>query len=305
MLLAASSLGGWLAVSGRSGGDVAAAAPASRALSPRWAGGMLAKAVPPRGLVVARRPPARGGFRPPLTAASAILIDGNTGTVLWAKREHVRRPIASLSKIMTAALALERLAPNDVVVVDPAAPRASPFREGLRAGERVPAWKLFYGLLLFSGNDDAVALAVAAGGSKARFVELMNDRARALGLRNTHFTSPSGLLDRGNYSTAWDVAAITRHALAKPRFRTIVRTRVRRVPWAAPTHAKIYVNKNKMLRGYRGADGVKTGWTTLAGRCLVASATRGKLRLVAVVLKAPDMYADARRLLDYGFAKRG
>ena len=225
--------------------------------------------------------------------------------VIWAKHPHLRLPIASTTKIMTAVVALERLRDRDVVVVDPSVPRVAPFKEGLRAGERVPAWKLFYGLLLFSGNDDALALAIAAGGTRADFVGLMNAKARALGLRDTHFRGPSGLIDRDNYSTAWDLAALGRYAMWNRRFRRIVRTRVEHVPWAAPTYAKTYVNHNHLLGSYPGADGIKTGWTTRAKHCLVASAHRGRVRLIAVVLGSQDPYGDARKLLNYGFARRG
>jgi D-alanyl-D-alanine carboxypeptidase len=206
---------------------------------------------------------------------------------------------------MTALVAMSRLAPNDRVVVTKEATRVAPYKDGLRVGERLPAWKLFYSLLLVSGNDTAVALAVAAGGTRAHFVALMNEKARQLGLRNTHYRSPSGLIDEGNYSTPWDLAALARYALWNPRFRAVVRTRAKRVSWPAPTHAKLYVNHNKLLRWYRGADGVKTGWTTKAGHCLVASATRHGVRLVAVVLDAPNHYADVMKLFDYGFRNRG
>lgn len=292
----------WVASKHDSGSGIAAAQAAPR---PAFLGRKLAPLRASAGLVAIRRPVARGGFAPPLGARAAILVDGRTGTVLWAKREHVRAPIASTTKIMTAALALERLGPRDVVTIDPSAPRAAPFREGLRSGERVPAWKLFYGLMLYSGNDDALALAIAAAGSRGAFLALMNRRTRELGLRDTHFTSPSGVVDRGNFSTAWDLAAITRYAMQNPRFRTVVRTRIKRVSWAAPTYAKVYVNKNDLLGTYRGADGVKTGWTTLASHCLVASAERNGIRLLAIVLHADDPYGDVRRLLDYGFRVRG
>ena len=240
-----------------------------------------------------------------ISARSAILVDAGTGRVLWRKWANVRRPIASTTKIMTAVVAMERLGPRTLVTVDRSVSRVAPIKEGLRPGERVEAWKLFYGLLLYSGNDDAVALAVAAGGTRARFIELMNEKARALGLRNTHFRSPSGLIDRDNYSTAWDLAALTRYALWNSRFRAVVRTRVKRVPWALPTGAKIYVNKNHLLGAYPGANGVKTGWTTIAKHCLVASARREGVRLIAVILGADDSYGDVRKLLDFGFATRG
>jgi D-alanyl-D-alanine carboxypeptidase (penicillin-binding protein 5/6) len=238
-------------------------------------------------------------------APAAIVIDAATGRVIWAKREHMRRPIASTTKIMTALVAMERLRPNDVVVVPKEATRVQPSKEWLRAGERVPAWKLYYGLLLSSANDTAVALAVAAGGTRERFLQLMNKKARALGLRHTRYRSASGLIDEGNYSTVHDLAALTRHALAVPRFRAIVATKAKRVWWRKPVREKVYENHNKLLWRYAGADGVKTGYTRAAGSCLVASATRHGIRLITVVLDSPDHYRDTIRLLNYGFAHRG
>lgn len=298
---AGAGVAAWLGVSGAGRPAVEVA----QAASPVF---VAAKAVPrpkPVALVSAQGPIVRRDFSPPISAGAALLVDGRTGTVLWAKREHVRMAIASTTKIMTAAIAMERLAPRDVVTIHPSVPRAAPFREGLLAGERVEAWKLFYGLLLYSGNDDALALAIGAAGSRAAFLTLMNERAQQLGLRNTHFTSPSGVIDRGNFSTAWDLAAITRFAMQNPRFRTVVRTRTKKVAWPAPTYAKVYVNKNHLLGAYRGANGVKTGWTTIASHCLVASARRNGVELIAVVLHADDAYGDVRRLLDYGFQTRG
>jgi D-alanyl-D-alanine carboxypeptidase (penicillin-binding protein 5/6) len=299
LLAGGAGLGTWLGLARGSRPAIAAA----RTPVPAYNAGKLAPVRVPRSLVAVRRLVARTGLE--LSARAAILVDGRSGTVLWAKREHERLPIASTTKIMTAAVAMGRLAPKDLVRIDPSVPRVAPFREGLRAGERVPAWKLFYGLMLYSGNDDALALAIGAAGSRPAFLGLMNTRARELGLKSTHFTSPSGVVDRGNYSTAWDLATITRYALLNPRFRTVVGTRVKRVRWSAPTYSKVYVNKNHLLGSYAGADGVKTGWTTLASHCLVASAQRHGVRLVAVVLRSGDPYGDMRRLLDYGFATRG
>jgi serine-type D-Ala-D-Ala carboxypeptidase (penicillin-binding protein 5/6) len=245
------------------------------------------------------------GYGITVSARSAILVDGATGKVLWAKRARVRRQIASTTKIMTALVAMSRLGPHAIVTVDRAVRRVPPITEGLRPGERVQAWKLLYGLLLYSGNDDALALAVGAGGTRSRFVALMNEKARELGLTRTHFRSPSGLLDRDNYSTAWDMAALARYALWNPRFRAIVRTKIKHVPWSPPTHEKIYVNKNHLLSSYPGADGVKTGWTTMAKHCLVASARRHGVHLIAVILGSDDSYKDVRKLLDFGFQARG
>jgi serine-type D-Ala-D-Ala carboxypeptidase (penicillin-binding protein 5/6) len=244
-------------------------------------------------------------FEPALLGRAAILVDASDGRVLWSLRAHQHRQVASTTKIMTALLAMRKLAPHDVVTVDKSVPRVPLVREGLRAGEQVQAWKLFYSMLLYSGNDDALALAIAAGGTKWHFVHQMNVEARILGLRDTHFVSPSGVVDVGNYSSAWDLAALTRVAMRSGRFRHIVKTPRMQVAWSAPTFSKIYVNNNRLLTSYPGANGVKTGYTHKAGPCLVASATRGGVSLIAVVLDSPDMYTDAKRLLDFGFRSIG
>ena len=243
----------------------------------------------------------RHTFSPRLSAQAAILVDAKTGRVLWAYRAHRRRAVASTTKIMTALLALERLGPHDEITVDPAVTRVPLVREGLHAGERVEAWKIFYSMLLYSGNDDALQLALSTGGSKPTFIKEMNTEAQLLGLHDTHFVSPSGVIDKGNYSSAWDLAALTRVAMRNSRFRAIVRTRVKQVPWSAPINSKIYINNNALLRTYPGADGVKTGYTHESGPCLVASATRHGTSLIAVLLDDPGMYDDATRLLNLGF----
>jgi serine-type D-Ala-D-Ala carboxypeptidase (penicillin-binding protein 5/6) len=237
-----------------------------------------------------------------VSASTAILVDADDGAVLWEKRPHDALPIASTTKIMTATLVLERMPLERMVEVPAAAARMPLVREGLRAGERVAVWKLLDGLLIFSGNDDALTLADATAGSRPAFVKLMNAKSHELGLGDTHFTSVSGVVDKGNRSSAWDLAALARYAMRDPRFRGVVKTRIARVPWSAPTYGKVYVNKNRLLGTYRGANGVKTGWTTLAGHCLVASAHRGDRSLIAVLLHSLDPYRDARLLLNFGFA---
>jgi serine-type D-Ala-D-Ala carboxypeptidase (penicillin-binding protein 5/6) len=234
-------------------------------------------------------------------APAAILVDAHTGRILWAKRAHERRKIASLTKIMTALLALREVPWRSTITVDRRVTTVPLVKEGLRAGERVKAWKLFYALLLYSGNDDAAQLAISAAGSIRGFLRQMNAEARQLGLHDTHFRSPSGVIDRGNYSTAWDLAALTRVAFRNPRFDLLVRTKRIQVRWSAPTNSKIYLNNNFLLHAYRGATGVKTGYTHESGWCLVASARRHGRRLIAVVLDSPNMYGDARALLNLGF----
>ena len=247
--------------------------------------------------------PLLAGAHVHVRAPAAILVDADSGRVLWAERPNERRKIASLTKIMTATLALREVPWGSTVTVARSVTRVPLVREGLRTGEHVKAWKLFYSLLLYSGNDDANQLAISSAGSVHAFLRQMNDEARKLGLRDTHYSSPSGVRDRGNYSTPWDLAALTRYAFRNPRFDRLVRTRRIQVRWAAPTNSKIYLNNNFLLHEYTGANGVKTGYTHKAGWCLVASATRHGRRLIAVVLDSPNLYADASRLLNLGFGR--
>jgi D-alanyl-D-alanine carboxypeptidase len=247
--------------------------------------------------------PLLAGAHVRVRAPAAILVNADTGRVLWAQRPHQRRKIASLTKIMTATLALHAVPWESTVTVARSVTRVPLVREGLRTGEHVKAWKLFYALLLYSGNDDANQLAISTSGSVHAFLRKMNDEAHSLGLHDTHYTSPSGIRDHGNYSTPWDLAALTRYAFRDPRFDRLVRTKEIHVRWAAPTNSKIYVNNNYFLREYTGANGVKTGYTSESGWCLVASARRHGKRLIAVVLDSPNMYADARRLLNLGFSR--
>jgi serine-type D-Ala-D-Ala carboxypeptidase (penicillin-binding protein 5/6) len=236
-----------------------------------------------------------------VTAPAAMLVDADTGRVLWTKRAHERRKIASLTKIMTATLALREVPWNSTITVDKRVTTVPLVKEGLRTGERVKAWKLFYALLLYSGNDDAAQLAISAAGSIRGFLREMNTKAKQLGLHDTHFHSPSGVIDEGNFSTAWDLAAMTRYALRNPRFVQLVRTKRIQVRWSRPTNSKIYLNNNYLLHTYHGANGVKTGYTHASGTCLVATATRHGRKMLAVVLDSPNMYADARELLNLGF----
>jgi serine-type D-Ala-D-Ala carboxypeptidase (penicillin-binding protein 5/6) len=238
-----------------------------------------------------------------LSAPAAMLVDADTGRVLWTKRAHERRKIASLTKIMTATLALREVPWDSTITVDKRVTTVPLVKEGLRTGERVKAWKLFYALLLYSGNDDAAQLAISAAGSIRGFLRQMNAKARELGLHDTHFRSPSGVIDEGNFSTAWDLAALTRYALRNPRFVHLVRTKRIQVRWSRPTNSKIYLNNNYLLHAYHGANGVKTGYTHESGLCLVATATRHGRKMLAVILDSPDMYGDARTLLNLGFRR--
>jgi D-alanyl-D-alanine carboxypeptidase (penicillin-binding protein 5/6) len=241
---------------------------------------------------------------PKLTSRSAILEDLGTGQVLYAKKANVRRPIASITKTMTALVVLEESSPEEKVVVSARATRARASELGLVVGERISVRHLLYALLMQSSNDAAVALAEHVGGSVPAFVELMNRQAGQLGLRRTTFQDPAGLEDRG-YSTAKDVAAIVRAAYAEPLFARITRTKFHQIPAPSGKVRRIQ-NRNILLWLYPGAIGAKTGFTTPAGHCLVAAADHGGVRLVAVALgsggdNAAGVFDDGAALLNFGF----
>jgi len=238
---------------------------------------------------------------PELTASAAVLVDAASGRVLYAKNAHERRPPASLTKVMTALLCLELVDLEDMVTVSGRAAQAAGSSVWLAEGERHTVRDLLYALVLRSGNDAATALAEHVGGTEDDFVFLMNQRAAALGATDTHFRNPHGLPARGHLSTAADLALITREALSRPGFTTIASTLRYVMPWPGQPWDRALYNENRLLWLYPGADGVKTGWTSEAGRCLIASAVHDGLRLIAVLLDAPEMWADAAQLLDWGF----
>ncbi len=235
---------------------------------------------------------------------SGLMFDLDTGQVLWRRDPTRVLPIASLTKMMTAVLIARHVPKNAKVRITKAALSYKGSGVGLfRRGRRIPVRTMLYGLLLPSGNDAAIALAQRAGhGSVKRFVAMMNREARAMGLACTHFTSPDGFVDRGNHSCAPDLAALARAVLREPRIARIVRRRQAVLPFPIKG-GKIYLyNHNPLLQqGFRGVTGVKTGYTDAAGRCLVATVRRGRVRLGVVLLHSPDPGAQARKLLERGF----
>jgi D-alanyl-D-alanine carboxypeptidase (penicillin-binding protein 5/6) len=240
-----------------------------------------------------------------IKAPSALLVDLGSGKVLFAKQPDERRPIASLAKIMTAMLVLERTKPDDMVVVSRRAAHTPPVVVGLVPGEQIQVQALLYGLLLRSGNDAAVALAEHVSGSVREFVQQMNDEAGRLGLNDTHYTSPNGLNDRG-YSTVRDLVKLTRIALGDPTFTQIVSAEQHWIP--GPRRQIHHLrNLNLLLGAYPGTFGVKTGYTRAAGDCVVGVARRGSQALLAIELgDAPlthwrDAYGDVISLFTYGF----
>jgi D-alanyl-D-alanine carboxypeptidase (penicillin-binding protein 5/6) len=249
--------------------------------------------------------PADTAAPPTIEAGGALLADPDTGQILFAKDPRQRRPIASITKLMTALLARRDLPVHGTVTVDADAvfdrhAFGATSVLGLDAGERISVENLLYGMLLGSANDAAVALAIAAAGSEPGFVQEMNAAADRLGMTDTHFASASGLDDDG-YSTPRDLLRLTRAVDADPVLRTITATKVRRIP-APKGPDRVIQNRNVLLWLYAGAVGTKTGTTAGAGACVVATARRDGRELVAIVLHAPqEPFSDAAALLNYGF----
>ncbi|MDF9840375.1 MULTISPECIES: D-alanyl-D-alanine carboxypeptidase family protein [unclassified Paenibacillus] len=234
-------------------------------------------------------------------ARAAALIDVESGRLLYSSRGDEPMLIASLTKIMTAIVAIENgdLASKVKVGKNAFAKEGSSLY--LKQGEEMLLEDMLYGLMLRSGNDAATAIAEHVGGSEQGFVYLMNTKAEELGLKNTHFANPHGLDAEGHYSSANDLAVLTAYALHNPVFKEIVGTQEKTADNPYEKWDYKWANKNKMLRLYEGADGVKTGYTKKALRCLVSSATRGGQQLVAVTLNDGNDWNDHAALLNFGF----
>ena len=237
---------------------------------------------------------------------AGLLFDLDTGEVLWRHNPTRRLPIASLTKMMTALVVAGRLGASERVRVPREALRYRGSGMGvLRAGKATRVETLLHGLLLPSGNDAAIALAVRTSGSQRAFVARMNAEARRMGLTCTRFTSPSGIVNRGNHACAADLAVLGRAVLDRPRLARIVARRRAVLPFAIKGGRIHLANHNPLLRsGYPGTLGIKTGYTSAAGRCIVAAARRGGRRLGVVLLHSPDPGRQARKLLGRGFALR-
>lgn len=238
---------------------------------------------------------------PWVTADSAVLIDQESGAILYAKAEHVRRAPASTTKILTALLAISYGKMEDVVVVSRRAASTPGSSVYLRAGDRLTLSELLKGVLMCSGNDGSVAIAEHLAGSEAEFARRMTIKARELGAMNSHFRNAHGLRAVGHYSTAYDLALLARRAVQERTFAALVSTRQSSMTWQDRQKIMQLNNTNRLLWSLEGADGVKTGTTSQAGKCLVASASRGGRRLIAAVLHCDDRWGDAARLLEYGF----
>jgi serine-type D-Ala-D-Ala carboxypeptidase (penicillin-binding protein 5/6) len=236
---------------------------------------------------------------------SGLLFDVHTGEVLWERSPGRELPIASLTKMMTAVVTVAHSKPTDRVLITREATRFTGSGVGLLPrGKHVLERALLYGLLLPSGNDAAVALAQHVAGTQAGFVAQMNAQAHAMGLRCTHFSTVSGVVDQGNHSCASDLALLARAVLANHLLAKIVASRSAILPFPIKG-GKLYLYNNNplLLTRYPGADGVKTGYTSASGPCLVATARRGRAWLGVVLLNSINTTGQAEQLLNAGFAK--
>jgi D-alanyl-D-alanine carboxypeptidase len=248
---------------------------------------------------------ARTGVNPKLLLPlkSGLLFDIQSGRVLWARDPNDRLPIASLTKMMTALVVVTHARTNAKVLITPEAVRFTGSGVGLLpVHKRVPLVPLLYGLLLPSGNDAAVALAQHVAGTQDRFIAMMNAQARKLSLTCTHFTTVSGVLDQGNYSCATDLAVLAHTLMGHPLLKRIVASPNAILPFPIKG-GKLFLNNNNplYLQNFRGTDGVKTGYTTAAGLCIVATARRGRHWLGVVLLHSGNWAAQAETLLNAGF----
>ncbi len=232
-----------------------------------------------------------------ISAQKAILLDGETGRVLYEKAADSRSLIASCTKIMTALVVSEQCNVLDRVKIPKEAVGIEGSSMYLKEGEILTVQELLYGLMLHSGNDAAVALAIYCGGTVEGFAGMMNDKAHRLGLTGSHFENPHGLDSPNHYSTARDLAVLTAYAMKNPIFAQTVSTKNVRVG------ERTLTNHNKLLWRVEGADGVKTGYTKAAGRILVSSATRDGRRLICVTINDGNDWADHAALLEEGFSR--
>ena len=245
---------------------------------------------------------------PKVEAQAAILIEADTGRILWEKNAHEPKAMASTTKIMTCILALESGMLDDVVTVSKRAARAPEVKLRLKAGEKQRLEDLLYALMMKSSNDAAVAIAEHISGSVEAFCEKMTQKARELGAKNTVFKTPNGLDANGHQSTAYDLALITRYAMKNPKFVEIINTKQITIPQEGNYRSYYLSNTNRFLNEYPGANGVKTGYTGKAGYCFVGAAKQNGMQLISVVLASgwgargkEQKWVDTKRLMNYGF----
>jgi D-alanyl-D-alanine carboxypeptidase (penicillin-binding protein 5/6) len=240
-----------------------------------------------------------------IKAESAILINANTGKIIYHNNAWQIMKPASTTKIMTTILALEKVSLDRIVTVSYDATRRTGTSLHLKPYERISMRYLLYGVMLTSGNDAAAATAHAISGSEAAFSRLMTAKAKKIGMRNTQYKNASGLPAKGHYTTAYDMAILARYALKNGHFAKIVSTKTKTITsyYKSKSRTRTIRNHNKLLWKYPATIGVKTGYTIAAGGCLVSAAQKNGVTLIAVVMKTHFIYADSIKLFNYGFSK--
>ena len=250
---------------------------------------------------------AQAAEEPKILADSAILVEASTGRIIWEKNSDALREPASMTKMLTCVLALEELDPNKEITMSQEAIFAEDNTLSWSSCDSVSAQEMITAVMLVSENGGAIALAQAVSGNTSRFADLMNDKAKSIGCKNSNFANPNGLPDSNHYSTAADMARIAVYCMKNPAFREIVGTRRTSIHWLYPKDKWSELNNtNELLGKYKGANGIKTGWTKAAGGCLSASAKRGDIELIAIVMHSPDhdtRFDDAANLFNYGFER--
>lgn len=231
------------------------------------------------------------------TGCSEIVMEVSSGRVLYENHAREKKFMASTTKIVTAITVIEHCNLEEVVTVGKETVGVEGSSIYLEAGEKLTVKELLYGLMLRSGNDAAETLAVHCSGSISDFAELMNATAKLIGANDSHFVNPHGLHDDEHYTTAYDLALISRYAMKNEAFREIVGSKVKSISWTTREYDRKLINKNKMLYEFDGANGIKTGYTKNAGRCLVSSCVRNGMELICVVLNCPPMFERSKELL--------
>ena len=252
-------------------------------------------------LCVAMPAPANGAVLPAITAEAAVVMDLDTGQVLYGKGEHERRPPASLNKVMTGYLAGKQFQAQQWITVSETAASTGESSLNLKTGDVLTFDALLHGALMKSANDACVALAEYMAGTEKNFVQNMNLQACLLGCKDTNFCNSNGLPAEGHYSSAYDLALMTRAAMQNETFAAIVQKQQYMVHWQDGRQLLVR-NTNRLLREYPGAIGVKTGTTNEAGQCLIAVAEKAGKRVIVVVLKSKNRFYDAVALMDYGLS---
>ncbi len=233
--------------------------------------------------------------------SSYVLIEQSTNRVLKADNEHARLPMASTTKAMTAIIVIENAKLSDIVTIPTEAVGVEGSSIYLKKGEKLSVKDLLYGLMLRSGNDSAVALAIHTAGSIDKFVALMNKKVEQLGLKNTCFKNPHGLSANGHYTSAYDLAIIASYAMNNATFKEIVGTKLHVIKGDNEEENRYFANKNRILYNYNGGNGIKTGYTTEAGRCLIASSERNDMQVIAVAINHYDYFDLCSRLMDFAY----